>query len=170
MHPAHRIRRPAALAALLGLAAGVGLARPALAQWKWISPSGVVQYSDQPPPADTPLRDILARPRPTAVAPAEPASGAASAAAKAVRSQLQQRKAAQAAQRKAQQDAQAAQQQAQALQRMQLCQQAQQRLQVLDSGRRIRQLQSDGQQAYLGSAQLQAQRQQAQALIDSSCR
>ncbi len=170
MHPAPRLCRPAALAALLALAASLGLAKQALAQWKWISPSGVVQYSDQPPPADTPLRDILAQPRPTSVAPAEPASGASAAAAQAVQRQLQRRKAQQQARRKALQDAQAAQQQAEAMQRMQLCQQAQQRLQVLESGRRIRQVQADGQQAYLGSEQLQAQRQQAQALVDSNCR
>jgi hypothetical protein len=37
---------------------------PAEAQWKWRDKGGHVQYSDLPPPADTPDQDILARPNP----------------------------------------------------------------------------------------------------------
>ena len=72
---------PRALPPLLGLAALLCLAPAAQAQWKWLAPSGVVQYSDQPPPPGTPARSILARPTPSSVEqPTAPASGASAAA------------------------------------------------------------------------------------------
>ena len=64
--------RAAALAATL-------VCDPALAQWKWRDKSGVVQYSDLPPPAGIAESDILQRPAPTAVRRAAPAASAASA-------------------------------------------------------------------------------------------
>jgi hypothetical protein len=35
----------------------------AMAQWKWRDRSGVMQYSDVPPPQGTPDKDVLERPR-----------------------------------------------------------------------------------------------------------
>jgi hypothetical protein len=57
-----------ALAALAGLA----LAQPAAAQWKWRDAGGRVVYSDRPPPSNVPDSAILQRPRgmtPQAVPP-----------------------------------------------------------------------------------------------------
>ena len=159
---------PRALSTLLGLAALLCLAPAAQAQWKWVSHSGVVQYSDQPPPPGTPLRDILARPTPSSVAqPTPPASGASAAAA--VRAGIAKAHAQQEEQRKAQEQARQLQAQVQAQQRAQVCEQARQQLQALDSGRRVRQPGPGGQLDYLDSAQIQAQRQQALSAVQSSC-
>ena len=54
-------------------------------QWKWKDATGAVQYSDRPPPAGTPDKDILGRPAASrsmsvAKAASEPASGASAAA------------------------------------------------------------------------------------------
>jgi hypothetical protein len=161
---------PRALSALLGTAALLCLAPAAQAQWKWMSPSGVVQYSDQPPPPDTPNRDILARPTPNSVQqPLPPASGASAGAAAAVRAGMAKAQERQEQQRKAREQAQQLQAQVQAQQRAQLCAQARQQLQTLDSGRRVRQAGANGQLDYLDSAQIQAQRQQAMAAMQSSC-
>ncbi len=166
-----RDRRHSSCAALLGLAAALCLAPAAQAQWKWVTPSGVTKYSDLPPPPDTPLHDILARPTPTSVArPAVPASAASSAAARAVREQMHKSAQQAAEQRKAQEQARHLQDEVQAQQRAQACAQARQQLQVLDSGRRIRQVDAQGQPAYLDSAQVEAQRAQAQAQVQQYCR
>ena len=56
--------RPTAVRSIvIGAAALLALwALPAEAQWKWLDSTGHVQYSDLPPPASTPDKDILARP------------------------------------------------------------------------------------------------------------
>ena len=70
------LHRAGLLAALL-----LCVALPAQAQWKWKDANGKVQYSDLPPPAGTPEKDILQRPasatRLIVVAP--PGSGASAA-------------------------------------------------------------------------------------------
>jgi len=60
-------------------------ALPAAAQWKWKDSRGQTQYSDTPPPASVPERDILLRPnaaalRPVAVSTTSAPAPAASAA------------------------------------------------------------------------------------------
>lgn len=60
--------RAAALAALTSLAAG-----SSLAQWQWIDSTGSRVFSDMPPPAGTPDKNIVKRPsaaRTVSVAPA----------------------------------------------------------------------------------------------------
>lgn len=63
------------------------LCTTAQAQWQWLDKSGRKVYSDQPPPADIPLKNILKQPRAAglapaaAAAPAQPASAAAAPAA-----------------------------------------------------------------------------------------
>jgi Domain of unknown function (DUF4124) len=57
------------------------LSLPAAAQYKWRDKAGVVQYSDMPPPAGTPEKDVLQQPSsasrktPSPAAAATPASG-----------------------------------------------------------------------------------------------
>lgn len=70
-----------ALAVLLAACASL----PAQAQWKWRDKSGVVQYSDRPPPRDVAAKDILERPTApvqarAAAGPGTPASAPAAAA------------------------------------------------------------------------------------------
>ena len=66
--------------AALGAATALLLALPgvAVAQWKWRDASGVMQYTDRPPPAGTPDSQILSRPAaaraPKVVSNAAPAS------------------------------------------------------------------------------------------------
>lgn len=50
------------LAASMTVALGLGASLPAAAQWKWKDGTGKVQYSDRPPPATVPEKDILQRP------------------------------------------------------------------------------------------------------------
>ena len=57
-----------------------GLCLPASAQWKWRDSTGRTQYSDLPPPPDTPEASILVRPA-AATARASATASAASAAA-----------------------------------------------------------------------------------------
>ena len=58
------------------------LCSTAQAQWQWLDKSGRKVYSDQPPPADIPVKNILKQPRSAgaapvaAAAPAQPASAA----------------------------------------------------------------------------------------------
>ena len=65
---------------VMASALGAGLlALPAAAQWKWRDKSGIVQYSDTPPPLGIPAQDVLQRPSPTQrtfVAPPAAASAA----------------------------------------------------------------------------------------------
>ena len=55
----------------------LGASPDAFAQWKWRDASGVVQYSDRPPPPGTPEQSILSRPSNARKAP--PPAAAASA-------------------------------------------------------------------------------------------
>ena len=66
----------------LALLIGAAIALPASAQWKWRDKSGVVQYSDLPPPPGIPSQDILQRSTTgrQGVAGAGPAASAATAA------------------------------------------------------------------------------------------
>lgn len=142
----------------------------AQAQWKWIGPGGVVQYSDQPPPPGTPAKNILSRPASAKPAPATPVASqpaAKDAAAQALEKKLQEQKQAQAEQQKAQQaEADAA----NARIRAQNCLAAQQQLRTLDSGMRIVQINAQGQREYANDAQLEQMRAQALAAIEQNCR
>ena len=53
---------------------------PAEAQWKWKDKGGRIQYSDLPPPADTPDQDILSRPSAPRRSNTAPAAAAAASA------------------------------------------------------------------------------------------
>ena len=70
------------LVSLVTAVIAVVAAMPAAAQWKWLDKNRQVQYSDVPPPFDTPERDILQRPRganPVAASASAPAQGVAAA-------------------------------------------------------------------------------------------
>jgi len=67
MHPfLSKLSRAVVLAALTSLACSA-----ALAQWQWVDEAGHKVFSDRPPPAGTPDKNVLKRPGPARVAPAQ---------------------------------------------------------------------------------------------------
>ncbi|MGE0073021.1 MAG: DUF4124 domain-containing protein [Thiomonas sp.] len=149
--------------------AGALLPQWALAvQWKWRDAQGVMHYSDQPPPASIPPRDILQRPAQSAVAvpPSTPAASQPLGPTELEKKIAEKNKAEQAAQEQAKRQ----QQQAQALIDQQNCLQAQQQLRVIDSGQRLTQIDAQGQRVFLDDAQRAAERARVSALIAQYCR
>lgn len=167
------MRRKPVLIALIGLA----LAASAQAQWKWRDAKGNVQYSDMPPPAGVPDKDVLQRPntptRPTiVVGPAgQPASAAAPkpAASAPTKAELEA-----AARQKQEQDGQAAKQKEEerrvAEQRRENCARAQGSLRDLQSGARLTRTNEQGERVYMDDAQRQAEVERTRQLITSECR
>ncbi|WP_245800348.1 DUF4124 domain-containing protein [Thiomonas intermedia] len=147
------------------------------AQWKWRDASGVVQYSDQPPPGTIPARDILQRPgangsvaqAPSPQSASQPRAGDATqqqAASELDKKIAEKKKADQAAQ----EQAKLQQQQAQTLQNQQNCLQAQKQLLVVDSGQRMVQIDAQGQRAIMDDAQRAAERARIAGLMSQYCR
>ena len=172
---ARAVRRLATRVALLSACALLA-APPALAQWKWISSAGVVQYSDQPPPPNIPAKNILAKPLAATTAPHGPSASAAASSAAPPAMEQAQTQAARDLQQKLEQDkrakeaAQNLQKQIEAQARQANCLQAQRQLQTLDSGVRLAEVDPQGNRAYITDAQRAAQRQQAAAAIAANCR
>ncbi len=166
----HDLRLPFVLAAT-----ALALASPGAgaAQWKWVGPGGVVQYSDQPPPPGIAPRDILQRPAggstPT---PAPAASSAQTGAAPAPAPTELEKKIAEKkkAEDKAREDAQRLQREVQAQQMGQNCLQAQRQLQLIDSGQRLARLDAQGNRYFLDDSQRAAERARVMALITQYCR
>lgn len=164
----HRLGQ--ATLALCLLAAGVG----AEAQWKWRDANGRVQYSDLPPPPNTPLQNILQSPikapmpRVTAIdPPGTAASGVPGSAASAVDPALE-------AKRKQAEQEEAAKQRAQEAQQVQAkvqnCERAQTALRTLDSGQRISRVNPQGEREYLDDATRAREQAQARQSISANCR
>ena len=177
VHNPNRFFRASLMPGALLAAACLFVAQPAEAQWKWVSPAGVVQYSDQPPPANIPMKNILSRPSAASTHAAAPAASMASASASASSpNNAAQTQAARELQQKLEQDkhakeaAQRLQQQVDAQARQSNCLQAQRQLQTLDSGVRLAEVDAQGNRAFLTDAQRTAQRQQAAAAIAAYCR
>ncbi len=144
------------------------------AQWKWRDAQGVMHYSDQPPPANIPPRDILQQPTQPAVtsvhASASQTPSATASKPQQAPSELEKKMAAQKKAEQAAQDlAKQQQQQAAALQNQQNCLQAQQQLQVLDSGQRMVQIDAQGQHVIMDDAQRAAERARIAGLIAQYC-
>lgn len=160
-------RRPFAHLAAAAALALLG-ATSAHAAWKWRAADGSIQYSDQPPPASVPPRDVLSRPAAApspAAAASRPASAPDAAAAELQRRISRDQKA---------RDAAAAQQSAAphtpTAAQIQACEQARQALQAIDSGVRVRVPDGHGGTMYLDDAGRAARRQQALDGIAANCR
>jgi hypothetical protein len=161
--------RPALLLAALAFA----LAAPAAhAQWKWKDPRGVVQYSDLPPPAGTPDRDILQRPaaqapmRTAAPAASAPAIGA-SAVARGVDPELEARR------KKAEQDEASkkkADEERNSAQRAENCQRARANLKALEDGLRISRMNAQGEREFLDDAQRADEVRRTRDVVASDCK
>ena len=166
------------------------LASVAHAQWAWIDSKGTRQYSDTPPPADVPKKNILrtpagpvvvdrsygdptARPEAAASAPADGASApavSASAARAGASKPLTPEEAFQkrqkdlaAAQAKAQKD------QAEASKKSADCQSARNYASTLQSGQRVSQNDAQGNKQTLNDAQRASELSRAQESIAASC-
>jgi hypothetical protein len=158
----------------LGLALSA-LAMPAGAQWMWRDGNGKPVFSDRPPPADIPDKNVLQRPSGSqrlaspapAPAPAAPASRAGEAPPpsgqdKELEQRRQQAEAAEAARQKAAQEAQAK-------ARADNCVRAQQAKANLDSGMRIARTNAQGEREFLDDAARSAEGRRAQDIITRDC-
>lgn len=167
-----RPMRRAALAALT--IAALAAAGSASAQYIWIGPNGVKQYSDSPPPASVPASKIIQQPGSpsgrTGVTPdAPPANDPASAASPsaAPRSLAQQN--ADFNKRRAEQeekDRKAAEQQKTAADRARNCDRARTYQRTLESGDRISQVDKNGERAYMGDAQRARESAETKRMLD----
>lgn len=163
----------------------------AQAQYQWVDHSGRRVFSDQPPPADIPARNILKQPgvRAAPAAPAAPAataaaanqaaptqagpavSAAASAASaasaagqdKALEERKQKAEAAEAAKKKAEEAKLAA-------QRADNCKRARAAKASLDSGVRIARTNEKGEREILDDAQRAAEARRIDEIIQADCR
>jgi hypothetical protein len=159
--------------ALLAVAFAAALAAPsAYAQWKWKDASGIVQYSDLPPPPGIADRDILQRPAPAAMMRAAPqaasaATMGASGAARGVDPELEARrkKAEQdeAARKKADEDRAGA-------ARADNCARARGNLKALDDGLRMARLNAKGEREVLDDQARAEESRRTRAVIASDCK
>lgn len=175
---------------LPALLIGLALALPTfvLAQWQWVDNNGRRVFSDQAPPPDIPLKNILrqpggsrqaqpAQPADTAPVAAAPASGAASAAAPAMAgasaprpsgrdTELERRKkqaeAAEAQKKKAEADRIAQ-------QRAENCTRVRQAKATLDSGVRLTRTNDKGEPEILDESGRAAEGRRLDSLIASEC-
>lgn len=153
---------------------GVALSAPADAQWMWRDGNGKPVFSDRPPPADVPDKNVLQRPSGTqrAASPTPPAAAAPAARAsepappsgqdKELEQRRQQAEAAEAAKQKAAQEAQAK-------ARAENCTRAQQAKANLDSGMRIARTNAQGEREFLDDAARSAESRRAQDVITRDC-
>jgi Domain of unknown function (DUF4124) len=159
--------------------AGLVLSLSAHAQWKWKDAKGNVQYSDRPPPAGTPDKDVLQRPANASainitvtqagVAASGPASAPRAAASAPTRAEQEA-----AARQKQEQERENAKQKEDARriaeQRRENCSRAQASLRDLQSGIRITRTNEAGERVFMDDAQRQAEVERARGLITSECK
>lgn len=166
-----KILHPAAWVPALAIAlVAVFVATPAAAQWKWRDKTGIVQYSDLPPPSGTPDTDILQRPAPATVGRAAPEASAASAPLLVPRaaepaSAPKPSKAEEEAAAKKQADAQR-----EAQLRLDNCSRAQAQLRALQQGQRMSRINAQGQREFLDDKGRAEETQRTQGVISADCK
>ncbi len=158
---------------------GASLAAPASAQWKWRDKTGVVQYSDLPPPPGIPANDVLQRATTgrqgvAVVAPAATAASAATPAApgakgadpelEARRSKAEQEKAAKA---KAEEIAQG---EKLALAKADNCSRARGHMKSLDDGMRMSRTNASGEREVLDDKARAEEKARTREIIASDCK
>ncbi len=161
---------------------GVAGTTSAFAQWKWLDKDRRVQYSDIPPPFNTPERDILQRPKgpaaaPAATAPATSATPAASAALsgavapRTVEPELEakRRKAEQEQAARAQAGAKAEEERLAAL-RTEGCNRARADIRTLDDGGRLARSNARGEREVMDDRQRADELRRTRDLIAALCR
>jgi len=170
---------------LLLLGCAFALPFSASAQWQWIDKDGRKVFSDQPPPADLPEKNILKRagspprvafapapgaaPSDPAPAPSTAARGTATAPAKptGVDKELEEktRKAEEAEKAK-----RAAEEQKVAQAKAENCSRARQGKATLDSGIRVARLNDKGEREIIDDKARANEQQRMQSVIDADCR
>jgi type IV secretory pathway VirB10-like protein len=154
----------------------------ALAQWQWLDKDGRKVFSDRPPPADIPIKNILKQPggklKAVETAPDEAAAGPAGAPAtpkvaasglrvsgkdKELETKKKQAEDAEAAKRKAEEDKNA---QAKA----DNCNRARQGKATYDSGARVARVNASGEREVMDDAARAAETKRMQDMIDSNCK
>lgn len=164
------------LAASTALALGLGASLPAAAQWKWKDGTGKVQYSDRPPPATVPEKDILQRPagaRLSAPPPAPAASEAAAAPLNATPPAPAVDKELEARRKKEEQEQEAkrkAEEERIAKQRAENCARARAYQQTLDSGVRIGRTNEKGEREILDDTARAKENERNRQIIASDCK
>jgi len=168
---------------ILGFALTAALV--AHAQYQWVDKDGRRVFSDRPPPADVPAKNVLTQPKgarapqaTAAVGPSasasEPASAAGAAAArpaasaaagvdKALEEKKKQNEAAEAARKKAEEDRLAA-------ARAENCKRARSAKATLESGMRMARVNDKGEREVLDDAQRATELQRVNAIIASDCK
>lgn len=165
------------LALALSVALTASLCLPAFGgmQWKWRDSSGRLQYSDRPPPAGTPDRDILARPTGSArsVAPPAPAPSASGPTAAAPRPalkasdpELEARRRQAEAQKESERKAA---EEKQAQMRAEACEKARGYQRALADGQRISRTNARGEREILDDAQRAQEMARNNETIASAC-
>lgn len=143
---------------------------PAAAQWKWRDKTGIVQYSDLPPPAGVSEADILQRPAPTTVSRTAPAASAASApllvpkAAEAASAPKPTKAEEEAAARKQIEDQRIAQT------RLDNCSRASAQMKALQDGQRMSRINAQGQREFLDDKGRAEEVQRTQGVIAADCK
>jgi hypothetical protein len=164
--------------ASLVFAAACLLAVPAWAQWQWLDRDGHKVFSDQPPPADVPQKNILRQPggfRPVVPdAASAPATTAPPAKSVPVGPRLPVKDAQLEARKKQAEDDEAAKRKAEeervAKAQSENCERAKRSQATLQSGVRLQQTNPDGQRVVLDDAGRAAEGQRIQSVIDSQCK
>ncbi|MEO8299712.1 MAG: DUF4124 domain-containing protein [Burkholderiales bacterium] len=154
------------------------LAMPAAAQWKWRGADGKIQYSDRPPPADLPEKNILSRPpgfnKPPVVVVTQMDAAASAPASAAVAPSRKPTEAAIDAKRREAQAAAEAQRTAEAAkaakQQADNCQRARDYARSLDSGVRIARVNAQGERVVLEDDDRAKEAKRTQEVIASDCR
>ena len=130
---------------LVAMAIAASTGPLATAQWKWTDPDGVVTYSDRPPPPSIPSTRILVQPEGSGSSgPAVPGDGPGVRSTADREFEFRQR---QAAREAVLRDAAAREQAARAQARA--CETARERLQTLESGRRLTEIDLSGERQVL---------------------
>ena len=166
-------------ALLLGLTLTAAIA--AQAQYQWVDKDGRRVFSDRPPPADIPAKNVLTQPRGArapqaapvagpAASASEPASAAAAAPRppaagvdKALEEKKKQNEAAEAARKKADEERAAA-------SRADNCKRAMSAKATLESGMRMARVNDKGEREVLDDAQRAAELKRVNAIIASDCK
>lgn len=162
---------------LLAIAA-LALPLAAVAQWQWVDKDGRKVFSDQPPPASVPDKNILRRPGKFTPAPVDPTAAASAAVGGASGptmpapkltgkdKTLEEKKKQQDA---AAQEAKKAEEERQARTRAENCERAKSAKASYDSGVRIGRTNAKGEREVLDDAARAADVKRLQGLIDSEC-
>ena len=177
---------------LLALSLAIGLAAPAaMAQWQWVDKDGRKVFSDRPPGADIPEKNIVTKPKgygalndvkgsgtgpamrevaaPTEgeAAPAE--SVAAKPAAKAPSGKDKELEAKKQAEEKAKKDAEQAEKAKQAAARADNCKRAQQAKAMFDTGKAVRMPNEKGEMVYIDANKRAEEQQRINDAIANNC-